>query len=302
MPVTCTETVRFNEIDDHIDISISGPLGPYEFSYTIDETTGYTVGDLSDKFYIKFNFDSSLAGSHVETITLTVLNDTFIEDVDQNYLATEISETTVPFIYIALSEEERRRANQQSSASIASLILTFGASTLIQFIMGGSIEATWLLLGTLQMMSFLPLLNMNLPANFREFSKNLAILHGEPEAFPNIFKYFYDTLDIVKEPFNDYFELMNFNTSYLLLNSGRKVMIWMCIGMFMGVSWLFFDLTAKMGKFGKAVISIDSRIRYRFIIRAISQSYVSLVLSASLNVYTISWSGNVSITSNMIAL
>ena len=44
-------------------------------------------------------------------------------------------------------------------------------------------------------------------------------------------------------------------------------------------------------------------MRYGIIIRAVSQSYVSMVLSTCLNVYTISWSGqNISVTSNIIAL
>ena len=43
-------------------------------------------------------------------------------------------------------------------------------------------------------------------------------------------------------------------------------------------------------------------MRYGIIIRAVSQSYVSMVLSTCLNVYTISWSGqNVSVISNLIA-
>ena len=44
-------------------------------------------------------------------------------------------------------------------------------------------------------------------------------------------------------------------------------------------------------------------MRYGIIIRAVSQSYVSMVLSTCLNVYTISWSGqNINVISNLIAL
>ena len=297
-----SETVRLNEIEDgDITIEVTGPLSPYSFTYTIDETTGYEVGTTSDSFFIQFEFKTSLAGSDQELITLTINNNTFIEDQDRNYLAKKSTEISIPFSYFALSEEEKQAASQQSSASILSLVLTFGTSLLIQFVMGGTIEASWLLLGTLQLMSFLPLLNLNLPSNFREFSKNLSVLHGEPEAFPNIFKYYYDTLEIVMEPFNEYFELMSFKTSYLLLNSGRKVMIWIGIGISMIVSWILVDLFLNIGRWGKIINKVDVKLRYGFIIRAVSQSYLSLVLSTALNVYMISWSGNVSIISNLIA-
>ena len=193
-------------------------------------------------------FDTNLYGEDSEVITLNFHDDHIIEDMDFNYIVTKTTEISIPFSYFSLSDEEKEAASQRSSASILSLVLTFGTGFLIKFVMGSSIEATWLLLGTLQLMSFLPLLNLNLPSNFREFGKNLSVLHGEPESFPNIFKYYYDTLDIVMTPFNEYFEHMNFNTSYLLLNSGRKVMIWMVIGFLMTVSLLLVDLTSNIGK------------------------------------------------------
>lgn len=55
-------------------------------------------------------------------------------------------------------------------------------------------------------MSLVPLLNLNLPANFREFSKNLAVLHAEPAILPNVFESVLETKNL--KPFNQYFELM----------------------------------------------------------------------------------------------
>lgn len=300
--VICSESVQLNQIQDgDITIEISGPLAPYQFSYAIDETTGYEVGDIVISYLIEFTFETSLYGDNQDIISMTINNNTFIEDLDQNYLATDYSEITVPFPYYSLTEEEKRAAEQQSNSSVISLLLTFGSSFLIQFVFGSKIEASWILLGTLQMMSFLPLLNLNLPTIFREFSKNLSVLHGEPEAFPNIFKYYYDTLDLVIEPFNDFFEQMGFATSYILMNSGRKVMIWMAIGISMTLSFIMMDLFEDATGIGKYIKKIDVKLRYGFIIRAVCQSYLSLVLSSSLNAFSVSWTGNISVMSNMIA-
>ena len=228
--IACDEVVRFNEItDSDLDISISGPLSPYQLEYTIDSTTGYIVNTTGTSFKIQIRFLSSLLGNDQETILIKINNQSIIQDLDNNNLETTTMQRQIPFQLIVLSPEEKAQANSQSSYSIISLILTFGTSIFIQVVLGGAIEATWLLLGTLQLMSLLPLLNLNLPANFRQFSKNLAVLNGEPEALPNLFEYYYDTLNIDKEPFNLYFELMNFKTKYLLLNSGRKIEIWFLI-------------------------------------------------------------------------
>ena len=130
-----------------------------------------------------------------------------IIDADGNQLTTKEVSNTIKFMLVIISEEDKQTASSQSSASIVSLILTFGTSIFITVVMGGTIEATWLLLGSLQLMSLTPLFNLNLPVNFREFSKNLAVLHGEPQAIPNIFSNFLDTDGL--KPFNPYFELMS---------------------------------------------------------------------------------------------
>lgn len=108
---------------------------------------------------------------------------------------------------MVISEEDKAAAGQQSNASLITMLLTFGTSTLISVALGGTVEATWLLFGCIQLMSFVPLFNLNLPANFREFSKNLAILHGEPEAIPNLFEDYVDVQGL--EPYNEYFYLMS---------------------------------------------------------------------------------------------
>ena len=59
----------------------------------------------------------------------------------------------------------------------------------------------------------------------------------------------------------------------------------------------------RNNKVGRVVNKIDVKLRYGIVIRAVSQSYVSMVLSTALNVYTISWKGrNVNVLSNIIAL
>lgn len=51
------------------------------------------------------------------------------------------------------------------------------------------------------------------------------------------------------------------------------------------------------------VTKIDVKLRYGIIIRALTQSYASMVLSTTLSVYTVEWTGpNASPYSNLIAL
>ena len=135
------------------------------------------------------------------------MNEKIVQDLDGNYLGTAIVTKQIPFFLNFVSDSEKQAASSQSTASLISMLLTFGTSILISTLMGGTIEATWLLLGTVQLMSFVPLFNMNLPSNFREFSKNLALLNGEPQSIPNLFEYVVDSSN--QKPYSNYFELMS---------------------------------------------------------------------------------------------
>ena len=139
-------------------------------------------------------------------MTIKFLNSSILTDSDGNELQTKEISKEVSFFLVVLSEEEKAAASTQSNAGLLTMLLTFGTSTFISVALGGTVEATWLLLGTIQLMSFVPLFNLNLPGNFRQFSKNLAVLHGEPGAIPNIFEGFIETANL--EPYNDYFNLM----------------------------------------------------------------------------------------------
>jgi len=100
-------------------------------------------------------------------------------------------------------------------------------NSLLSIIMGSSLEATWLLLNTLQLMSFTPLLSLEMPSVFRLYSKQLIGIHGQISLIPNEFKRLSTNLRI--KPYNDYFELMSFETKFFLLNSGSNIEIWIAI-------------------------------------------------------------------------
>jgi len=137
---------------------------------------------------------------------LTFNSPELFTDSDGNALSTKEVSKEIPFFLSVISDEQKAAAQAQSSASLITLLLTLGSSVFISVVLGGTIEATWLLFGCIQLMSFVPLFNLNLPGNFREFSKNLAVLHGEPAMLPNIFDNFINKTEL--EPYNDYFKLM----------------------------------------------------------------------------------------------
>ena len=188
-------------------------------------------------------------------MTLTFNNKKILYDSDGNFLTNDETDTNISFRFSYLSDKDKVAAERQANGSILSIILTFISSTFMQLALGSSIEATWLLFGTVQLVSLVPLFNLNLPSNFREYAKNLAILHGEPEALPNLFSEYVDTENL--EPYNTYFELMSqcqfgnncildFKTTALFMNAGRKIEIWGLTLVFMYIFYILYDLFSEM--------------------------------------------------------
>jgi len=229
--IAFTESIVLQSLEPNdLQISMEGPLAPYEFDFEISPATGYVVGNTVKSFKIKLKFKTSLYGDLggkprllicVEKIIIVFNRDKFL-DTDGNRLMTETAEAEIDFFLIVISDEERQAAEAQSGISIISIILTFGTSILFSVVLGNQIEATWLLLGTLQLMSLTPLFNLNLPQNFRVFSVNLAVLHGEPQFLPNLFEYMIDQKGL--EPFNPYFDLMS-NRSGLIFRFQNEFVV-----------------------------------------------------------------------------
>ena len=63
-------------------------------------------------------------------------------------------------------------------------------------------------------------------------------LHGQLDFIPNAFASM--TSGVVLQPFNDHYELMKFRTSYLVLNSGSNIQLWiglLLLGMISATLW-----------------------------------------------------------------
>ena len=138
----------------------------------------------------------------------------------------------------SMSEDEKKFVDSMTGGTLFLLVFVCAMNGLFSFILGSMVEGTWLLLGTLQLMSFIPLCSLNLPSTYRLYSKRLSILNGEPTFLPNIFDAI--TEKISQESFNQYFFLMNFKTRNFTTNSGRKIELWIIYGVLGFCSFLIF--------------------------------------------------------------
>lgn len=161
------------------------------------------------------------------------------------------------------------------------------------FVMGSNLEATWLLLNTIQLISMIPAISIEIPTLFRAFTLRLLSLHGQINFIPNIFNT-YLTEGVNTSPINEYFKLLKFDTTHFVLNSGSNIEIWgaiLTLGLF---SWLLYSInpSIKQKWLRKLIVKADTTIRYKFMIRSISVSFLFLCIAALIEVRGLSWKGN----------
>lgn len=174
------------------------------------------------------------------------------------------------------------------------LVIGFGANFLLPYLMGGKLEQTWLLMGNIQLISLLPLISVDLPPIFTNIALKMMSVHGEIKGIPNLFQ---DNLGYVRDKaYNNRFSLMEIESKFLMFNAGSNAQIWIIVLVLGAISWFLYSLTLSLDKYlfavpkfvTKLVTKIDSTIRYKFITRGFSQSYVYLILCAWVNTVQVS--------------
>ena len=127
-----------------------------------------------------------------------------------------------------------------------------------------------------------------MPHNYRIYVVVLSPINGEPGAIPNLWEGFLNSFgNFTVKPFNQNYELMDFNSRLFILNSGRKLLLWGVLLFSYPIVKLASAIFGAMKhKPCKLWAKLEVRYKYQFIIRALAQSYVSMVLTALLNVYT----------------
>lgn len=136
---------------------------------------------------IYVTFTSTVLGNKQETIKLTYNNPSVLTDVYENVLETKDTSIETSRRYEVLNASEAATSDASGFLTMLGMVLGIGLSMGISMIMGGSLEATWLLLCTIQLMSMTPVLKLDLPTIFRDFSTKLIGLHGQFTAIPNMF-------------------------------------------------------------------------------------------------------------------
>ena len=240
-----------------------------------------------------FNYTWTLSDSHTITIDITygtvklqnnkayvLFNSTVFTNFTRN-----TSTTTLPYVilpsFFALSAEDIAVAQTYSSAvQVAGAVVISGALPTV--IASGSAGALWNFVSVCQIVNYLLYLNVVWPENAQMIFGIFATanLNFIPNPFANIIKKLQDLGTDVQAPavFNE-----NGMSGLFLQNSGSFVMIWTAVAigycLIRIAKWIFRSRCETLAKVAQSFLI---EFEWGVILRTISSSYVSLLLSVAL--------------------
>ena len=137
----------------------------------------------------------------------------------------------------------------------------------------------WAFLHVWQIISFIPLLKLDIPENLRIFLTNYLSLFN----FKLPISSGWATLGIIKEdPLNQRFADNGYEYKDFFANFALELFIWLIILCCYPISWLAAKIT-KM----KFFINLKNSYQYSMLLRTLHETFIELSLCAFLNLYSV---------------
>jgi len=222
-----------------------------------------------------------------------------VTDTSNNTLTTPTMQVySKRFVYIPDSEKAAMESTGSAfdSSSSVTFILLLGFSMFQSVAMG----SFWAFINMLQMISFLPLINVELPSFFETVINDYLTIKRVSIPLKALPDFIFNPLELlasfITKPFNTKFIMSGYDSLSFLFNFADELFTWVCIFFF----YLFLRfLTAIIPRGKYFLINIQKNKRFKFIIkmrkdyeynavlRILFESYLNMNFCAILNLWSV---------------
>lgn len=207
---------------------------------------------------------------------------TLFQDLQGNSGLNNALNVTLPYnFYLTEGEQQfiELTGNTFSTATMSGLLINLA----VAMILGTTMEAMWSLLNAVQLLNFLPLINVDVPANMNALFELLGFANMDiqlvEEAFVN---YMIEADELEQEPYNEHFEDYGLESHSILVNSAAPLMLWALVVFTFPFSFAFSKILPCHNAKRKFRSIIDG-YTYNTLLRALIESYLDLIISSSVN-------------------
>ncbi|CDW91263.1 fu domain containing protein [Stylonychia lemnae] len=269
-----------------LDIKIQGSQGNYKFDWRLGDS--YKTAEPLQLIVIETSIYQSLKGNEKEIVIVTFQSSSIYKDPTGNGMNVKPMYAYLNK-YDYIDPETKAKLN---AAGDTSMLATFGAVAInlaISLVFGGSISAMWTMVNTIQLISLLPLCNVNYPPITLLIFEKMLGSHGESTIIPN---FLYDKLiarpgsQVIIEPaLNHKFDTYGWQISNFIYLSGRKIIIWTLIIVAYPFVWYMKNKYSDKHKLCKLWVGTEQKFRYTLLLRGVIMSYVSMYLAFVLGIF-----------------
>ena len=166
-----------------------------------------------------------------EQCAFTFENKEFITDLSENPLETEVLKMKLPKFTHEESEGIKAIGGTINAASTYTIIVILGLS----LFQGQAVGSLWDFINMVQMVSFIPLLDCNIPNIFRLLLTEYLTITKVVIPFNSIPDFPYDPLSqltrFLTEPLNEKFEELGYESISFIFNFSEELLTWIVLGL-----------------------------------------------------------------------
>eukprot|EP00347_Sterkiella_histriomuscorum_P006136 403353930 len=202
-----------------------------------------------------------------------------------------------------LSQDDQEFIEAFDDAATASVMIAFGLCFLLNTFLALSLQHLWGAMNAFQIISHLPLVTINLPANtvgFFSVILEISAFQLYPTDFINTF---FEIDEDDQSPFSMYFEGVGYDTMNIFLNLGMLMVTIYITALYyilyftleMILPKILFDEAAQQNKFLKLLSKFlnwsKQKLIYACVLTLLIEAYFEIGLSSMLNLYDLRYKG-----------
>eukprot|EP01022_Parablepharisma_sp_SALTPOND_P001165 TRINITY_DN105725_c2_g1_i1.p1 TRINITY_DN105725_c2_g1~~TRINITY_DN105725_c2_g1_i1.p1 ORF type:complete len:1460 (-),score=75.94 TRINITY_DN105725_c2_g1_i1:591-4970(-) len=247
----------------------------------------FTSGTKLDTLSINVTVDCHLRGK-VEIYYLQFTDPNYIKDLGNNTLATPIlSARAMRFIYVP--ETQQAAIEGAGDTFSASGFVTFGVVIGVNMLQSCALGAFWAFVNMLQIVSYIPIINCQLPYNLEVFltqyltvSKVVFPFKALPKWIPNPLHY---VTAFLTDSLSERFSLCGYESLSFIFNFADQLATWLLL---LGFYFLLQLLTCMISEKRCGFLHRWKR-EYEFnaVIRILIECYLNLVFCSFLNLWMV---------------
>jgi hypothetical protein len=276
-----------NNLELHFNQALSKELNFIDLQHEILDKE--ILSQLDTKFYILdkylsygISYSSTYSTDNSISVRLTVSNT--VQNVQNRSLKISSYDVIVPILFKnntvsnstdLLDEADSSNENFTDLGNIINfaIVVTVSTATVVN-LLNFNLNAIWVLLSTLQIFSYSPLLNIKLPSKLRTIAQGMSF-----NFLPNIFEFFmkYETDSTPKR-----YEEMGYDTTIYLMNCGDLLTMLIINIFFYLLLKLMHNLLRKSDlKVTKLVSKLVEGYEWGFYLRFWIQGYLNIAVTSS---------------------